>query len=102
MQVMKRRPAAVARAKAGDLCGAPSKIQRPQTGRKSSMVEFESAMSAQRNPKRSQRRVVCGSDVEGGSPMPRMRSVRTRTAAKRKVESEVSHTQRTAYCMAAG
>ena len=82
--------------------GALRRIQRPQTGRKRSSVELERAMRAQRSPKGIQRRADCGFEAGVGSPISRMRRARTSTAAKRKVESEVSHTQRMAYCMAAG
>src|SRR5579885_1297879 len=77
---------------------APNKTQSPHTGRNSSGEGLESAMAPQSNPNRSQLRVVFLASL----PMPRMRNAMTSTQAKSMVVSVISHTQRTAYCMAAG
>src|SRR5271156_2010188 len=115
----KRRAARAARARYTDLgthlssaslreSGAPGlfvesmRIQMPQMGRKRSSVAFEREMRPQSVPKSSQGRVVVGFCSGAGSPMPRMRSASTSVHAKSMVVRDISHTQCTAYCIAAG
>src|SRR5271156_6210163 len=97
-----RRPARAAPRRAGRSGREPSRIQMPHTGRKRSNVAFEREMRPQRAPKRSQRRMLGGSCSGSDSPMPRMRSASTSVQVKSMVVRDISHTQWTAYCIAAG
>src|ERR1700678_918518 len=81
--------------------GAPASTQSPQMGMKIRSAGLLRPVRPQASPNSVQRPVViagCSGDASGD----RMRSATTSTQENRNVVSEVSHTQRTAYCMAAG
>src|ERR1700678_1621015 len=86
----------------------PKSIQRPQMGRKRTRVGLERKIIAHRMAKMAQRMVglvaaSVGQSVIAVRPaMPRMRRAITKVQAKRPVVRDVSHTQWTAYWLAAG
>src|SRR5208337_3392116 len=98
----KTRLAKAAPRRAGRSGREPRRIQMPQTGRKRSNVAFEREVRHQKAPKRSHRRMVAGFRALAGSPMPCMRSANTSVQIKSMVVRDISHTQWTAYCRAAG
>src|ERR1035441_3679297 len=102
MTARKTNPARMAPVREWDCFQVFARIQRPATGRKMSREVLQSAMSAQRKPKSTQRRVCPTRSDAGESPMPAMRRARTIVQVKRAVVTVISQTQRTAYCMAAG
>src|ERR1700722_15991639 len=108
MQTRKRIAASAACERVRDGVKVPKSIQRPQMGRNRVRVGLQRKIIAHRTPKMAQRAMfllgvsVGRSGVVVGSPMARTRRAMTRVQAKRKVVREVSHSQWTAYWLAAG